>query len=795
MSRPVHKVWSRLSKMSWDELHTRLRQEAGKRMDTTLFRLGVHPGLNQRRNVGGWSGRFFFSPAELPKRVSLLRQYLPLEMEGVVREADEICCHRFRLLGHSDLDYGKDIDWHLDALHGKRTGLIPWYKIDFLDFELAGDHKVTWELNRHQHLVTLAKAWLLTGDEKYVKETVAQWYAWQRANPYPLGINWASSLEIAFRSLSWLWLRHLLADCSHLPASFENDLQRGLALGGRHIERYLSTYFSPNTHLLGEALALFFLGTLCPQIASAEQWKKDGWRIIQEEALRQVRPDGVYFEQSLYYHVYALDFFLHARLLALRNGMEIPPDLDDVIRKMLRVVQTLAQVGPLDGFGDDDGGRLFNPRRNRPEHLTDPLAIGASLFRGEGLSTATGVTEEAIWLLGGDAVADTHTAARQSCPPKTTCFADGGLYILADLDPIPQQMVIDAGPHGTGRSGHGHADALSVKMSLDNRVWLVDAGTFAYVTPGSERRSFRGTLAHNTMTVDGLDQAEPEGPFAWSALPITQTEHWIRAAKSTLFVGSHSGYERLAQPVRHRRFVFHLGGSFWMVRDVAEGTGTHLLQTSWHFAPDLEVSAEKNKFVASPSIAHRSNSPFASHLTMLAVPDRQWNYDLVKEQISPTYGAVVLAPVVRCSAQVALPSEHAVLLFPSTDTGEVSREFLRITERTTATKIPSAVYTYDLRETWHCMIFGHQDSEPWTFGPWSSDAMFFYVCMRGQRVIHLLCCQGTSVYLHGEPVFSRVTPLQYLEWTNGETGPQSFASDDAALFSLSEAALEASIPT
>ena len=102
---------------------------------------------------------------------------------------------------------------------------------------------------------------------------------------------------------------------------------RALALNGRHIERYLSTYFSPNTHLLGEAVALFFIGTLCPQISSAEDWKKNGWRIVQEEILRQVRPDGVYFEQSLYYHVYALDFFLHARLLASRNGMKIPSGL------------------------------------------------------------------------------------------------------------------------------------------------------------------------------------------------------------------------------------------------------------------------------------------------------------------------------------------------------------------------------------------------------------------------------------------------------------------------------------
>src|SRR2546430_5092825 len=33
-----------------------------------------------------------------------------------------------------------------------------------------------------------------------------------------------------------------------------------LFLQGRHIETYLSTYYSPNTHLTGEALGLLYLG-------------------------------------------------------------------------------------------------------------------------------------------------------------------------------------------------------------------------------------------------------------------------------------------------------------------------------------------------------------------------------------------------------------------------------------------------------------------------------------------------------------------------------------------------------
>ena len=338
----------------------RVGQELHKQSDLLMHRMGVRNGaIRLNAESAARPGQFFFSASEfsgieISERADLLRKHLPDEAAEILREADEICGHRFRLLGYENLEYGSEIDWHLDLVHGKRAPMDPWFKIPFLDFAVVGDHKVTWELNRHQHLVTLAKAGLLSGNNnnnKYVRELVAQWRSWVRANPYPLGINWASALEVAFRSLSWIWVDQLLAGAAEY-AELHSEIASALAFHGRYIERYLSTYFSPNTHLLGEAVALFFLGTLYPQMPSAARWKESGWRIVLREAERQVRPDGVYFEQSLYYHVYALDFFLYARLLAARNGMEIPLAYDAVLGRMLDVVAALAQAGPAEGFGD-----------------------------------------------------------------------------------------------------------------------------------------------------------------------------------------------------------------------------------------------------------------------------------------------------------------------------------------------------------------------------------------------------------------------------------------------------------
>jgi hypothetical protein len=772
------KTASRLTHMGWDEIQTRVQQEVSKRLDLALYRAGRRPGQAEDLPECGCSGpaRFFFSQEEIVGRTRLLQEHLPSAAESLIHEADEICQHRFRLLGYENLDYGAEIDWHLDAVHGKRAPLKPWFKIQFLNFDEVGDHKVTWELNRHQHLVTLGKAWRLTGQEKYVTELIKQWYAWQIANPYPLGINWGSSLEVAFRSLSWIWVGALIAACPIVPENFKTDLLNALALNGRYIEKYLSTYFSPNTHLLGEAVALFFIGTLCPQIESVERWRTEGWRIVVQEADRQVRSDGVYFEQSLYYHVYALDFFLHARLLAARNGMEIPASFDQVLGKMLDVLRAVSQTGPPDSFGDDDGGRLFNARRNRAEHLTDSLAIGAMMFQREELKPSAKLTEESIWLFGEKAISFLKEDEPSSRPHlKSISFPTGGIYVMASSGKSEQQMVIDAGPQGIGHSGHGHADALSVRVSLNGRRWLVDPGAFCYM--GQERNLFRGTGAHNTMLVDGVDQAIPEGPFAWSSLPNVQADRWIEGETFTLFAGNHTGYSRLPDPVLHRRFIFHLHDGFWLVRDVVEGQETHQLEVSWHFASDLEVVQVGEAFVAQPQQDVR--------LALLPTRDSGWTSEMKSGFASPAYGQKGPAAILVSRTRVRLPVEHATLIAPLLHaSGEPG------TLRSIST-LSSGVhaYRYDGLGKSHLLIFAESEHS-WSFGPWTSDARFVYCQLGDNCVTHFILCDGSMATLKGQSVFANREKVERLEWTLHDGASEASCSNDAAIKHFSDTALK-----
>ena len=137
--------------------------------------------------------------------VAVLRRRWP-ELEGRVLEAAE-CIRRgqFDLLGRSRLDFGRPVDWHVDPVSGERVARVHWSRVEHPKPESAIDYKLIWELNRHQYFAILGKAYWYTGDERYAATFVEHLMGWMDANPPKCGVNWASSLELAFRAISWIW--------------------------------------------------------------------------------------------------------------------------------------------------------------------------------------------------------------------------------------------------------------------------------------------------------------------------------------------------------------------------------------------------------------------------------------------------------------------------------------------------------------------------------------------------------------------------------------------------------------
>lgn len=748
---PKRQRLSRIATMSWDEIRVRATQEGYKRWDRLQARI---PGFTERFTSArfGGRGRFFFQAGDVPGIIDCLRTNLPQISQQIVESADRILRHNFNLLGYEGVDYGREINWHLDGVHGKSSPRLPWYRVRFLDFDLVGDHKVIWELNRHQHLVTLAKAYRLTQNGDYANELFAQWYAWHRDNQYPTGINWASSLEVAFRSLSWLWVWHLLEGTPIVPSKFPFDLHRALMRNGRYIEKFLSKYFAPNTHLIGEAVALLFIGSLAEESRVTLRWQQLGWQIILQEAKRQVLADGMHFEQSTYYHVYALDFFLHARILADINGLAVPSEFDEIVERMLNALRFLGQSGTLPQFGDDDGGRVFDPARNCRNHMLDPIALGAVLFRRPDLkAVSAGVTEELLWLFGNGGLQKFDALTVVEKRSQSTNLAASGICIMTGAG--HQQLTLDAGPQGRGWAGHGHADALSVQISIENKRVLVDPGTYSYVNANGYRAHFRSTNSHSTIQIDGVSQAAPSGPFKWANLASAKVERWISREGFDFFAGSHCGYERLVDPVVHQREIFYLKPHFWIVRDVLKGGRPHQIDISWNYAPGL-LTAVANRAYFRGRDGALFTALFSATVGVSA--------DVTDGWFSERYGHRESAPILRMSGKVQLPAECATVLLPGID---AKARFATIeTNPDQAANKRTRGYRLSLAARSHDIIFSDSTGD-WSLGPIASDARFAY-CSSSLRTGYdrFAIVDGHCININGRDIFSSCSLVEGKEW-------------------------------
>lgn len=488
----------------------------------------------------------------------------------VERLADSILRHEIPILG-AIVKTGSDIDWRRDYVHGVSSDARYFRRVRYLDFGRVGDHKLVWELNRHQHLVLLAQAYRLTGRSEFAAEIERQLESWRLQNPWLRGINWASALEVAFRALSWLWVDHLAG--AELTPGGRTRLREELYRHGCYLNNNLSRYFSPNTHLLGEAVALHALGMAYPGWPGAERWRQTAAAVLEEQVRRQVRDDGSHFEQSVYYHVYTLDFFLLHLALVRAGGRDVSAGYLDRVGLMAGFLDSLmgyARAIPL--IGDDDGGRVFHPSGSRDLFGRATLATAALVLNRDDLRyDSSDLWEQALWWLGADVKVGNRPAAART----SRLFAGAGLAVMTSEG---RQVVVDVGPFGEGSGGHSHSDTLSVVVRDGTEEILIDPGTYTYLADPAWRSVFRGSAAHNTVRIDGRDQAEPAGPFRWTNKPEVKLLSW--SFTDTL---DQVTAECCQGAIVHRRSVeYHKPGRLVVVDDVAGPPGEHLVEQFWH---------------------------------------------------------------------------------------------------------------------------------------------------------------------------------------------------------------------
>jgi hypothetical protein len=578
MSEATGMVWlvNRLRCMSVAEVGYRIRQAAVTRVAKRL-RARAAPPLPRARtfNVHG--------------TLTLSQQ----ERDALLADADSICAGHVVLFANRRFDVGMPPVWNRDPDSGVVGPSIYAGDITITNREQVGDIKHVWELNRHLHLVRLAQAWTCTSDVAWLHALYTQLRSWLDQCPPLVGPNWTSSLELGIRLINWGLVWQLIGgESSGLFAGEEGQRLRADWLDAIHahcstIARNLSRHSSANNHLIGELAGLYVGASIWPCWKASGAWLEQARRELEHEAQAQFSRDGVNREQAFAYHVFSCEFLFVAGLVGQACDHPFSRAYWTSLQRALRFLRSVRDIkGNVPMVGDADDGIVFRldaPGSDRAEQL---LALGDAVLRRM-QPTHPGVR----WLL------HTVPGKRLDADPHESdtgwAFPDGGYLLFGshfgEADEI--KGMVDCGPLGyLGIAAHGHADALALTLSVGGEECLVDPGTYSYWQEHKWRDYFRGTSAHNTVRIDGLDQSVSGGRFMWLKKARAAIERMPQSPHEFDFRGSHDGYERLADPVRHMRSVRYDAASATLtVRDEIAAKKHHQVELFWHFAPGLDT--------------------------------------------------------------------------------------------------------------------------------------------------------------------------------------------------------------
>jgi hypothetical protein len=434
---------------------------------------------------------------------------------------------------------------------------------DWIDAPLPLDREWRLEWSKFYYGLDLAWAYRRTGDPRYLEtweRLVGSWIARVPA-------DFDTTDVIGRRVQNWIyaWARFESAGGPGVSAMTRARLLDSLGAQLSHLRTHLTP---ERNHRTLELYALFIASLALPALDPDGSTLRFALDELSQNLRDDILPDGVHREASTHYHLLTLRTFLGVLVNARRFGMPLP---DEYRERIGRACEFAAHCHRPDGripaLSDSDSGSY-----------ADLLALAARLFRRRD------------WLF-------VATRGRRGTPPSCTAasFEKGGYFVQrsgwgsgSTRFEDERYLIFDCGPLGDG--GHGHYDMLNIEIAAAGRPLVVDPGRYTYHT-GAEapwRQWFKGTAAHNTVTVDCLDQVpyrpgRPKGPLPRATL-------LARRQSDALDVLWGEVVSPCYDAVHQRRILF-VAREYWIIEDRLIATRQHRYDLRFHLPSEASGRA------------------------------------------------------------------------------------------------------------------------------------------------------------------------------------------------------------
>src|ERR1700691_1536127 len=245
--------------------------------------------------------RFFFANA--PTLNSSIREIVGSGGEKqIIAEAERILAGNLPFFGQLSLASEFPPQWFRNPVTGQTVSpLQSWTQMRFAS-PVYGDLKFILESSRFLFAYPLVRAYALTGDERFPR---AFWHAiedWAHQSPPMSGPLWICGQECSLRILAWSFALHGFI---HSAATTCDRVALLVSMIAAHAWRITQTLAyarsQRSNHLISEAVGLWTVGTLYPELEDSGLWGELGAELLREAVADHITPEGASQQHSFNY--------------------------------------------------------------------------------------------------------------------------------------------------------------------------------------------------------------------------------------------------------------------------------------------------------------------------------------------------------------------------------------------------------------------------------------------------------------------------------------------------------------
>ena len=479
-----------------------------------------------------------------------------LAPETVPRRLADLKANRFHFLNRT-VTFGEQISWNPPA-----EERLWRYNLHYFDY--------AWDL-------ALAEAAAPDGEAYGCFRGLVE--SWISRNPIAQGVGW-HAYPIALRIVNWIYAAQAFQGRLAADDAFRLRFLASLFSQCRFLADHLEWDCRGN-HLLEDGKSLLTAGWFFSG-AEAGGWFRQGAQLVWQALEEQFFSDGGHYERSPMYHAIVLQDYLEIFALYRARGLKAPAGAEERLRAMIEWFLALRHPdGDIPLFGDAAFGIASGP--------ADLLPVAAVLLREPRYKWPGQVFSLLARFLLGEPGLQIYAGLPAAAPPvfgESALLPQSGYFVLG-AGP-GNTLIIDGGGIGPDEAAtHGHCNIFGYELSAAGRRVIVDAGVETY-EPGPRRDYYRGTRAHNTLMVDGIEQSEIWAAFRVARRARLEGVHGAIHPHAAYFEGVHDGFARQVPGLKYRRLVVAVPAAFWLIADYVWGAaGRHRLESFVHLHPEV----------------------------------------------------------------------------------------------------------------------------------------------------------------------------------------------------------------